>query len=134
MNIRNPFARGSGSRRVLTLTEANGRIRDLEKRVDELAAENDELLCAVGRGTIDRAKLAGANRRIIRQAADIARLRQAVINARPRITVVDSPLDRPYVAGVPIPYPVPVGRCTANDETQQLPILDQPTVELTAAG
>lgn len=125
MSLNVPFTRGKGSHRALTLTEANDRIRDLEEQLQKVTAENDRLLCAVGRGAITAEKLDKANRRIIRQAADLARLRQAVINARPRITKVPA-LARPYVAAVPIPYPVPVGRSTANEETQQLPILDLP--------
>jgi hypothetical protein len=65
-------------------------------------------------------------RATIRAKAEQARLRQAVINARPRITETVQRLDRPYVSHVQIPYPVPVGRSTANEETQQLAVLDQP--------
>ena len=65
--------------------------------------------------------------KVIRAGAEHQRLRQAVINARPRIGVAVQRLDRPYVSHVQVPYPVPVGQCTAHDETQQLPVIDQPT-------
>jgi hypothetical protein len=71
--------------------------------------------------------------KVVRAEADVRRLvaslkntQKALRYAQPRITVVNAAMDRPYVAGVPIPYPVPVGRSTANDHTQELPILDRP--------
>ena len=45
--------------------------------------------------------------KVIRAEADKQRLRQAVINARPRITYTVQRLDRPYVSHVQVPYPVP---------------------------
>ncbi|MEU1497353.1 hypothetical protein [Streptomyces sp. NPDC005732] len=65
-------------------------------------------------------------RTTIRAKAEQERLRQAVINARPKIDVAVQRLDRPYASHVQIPYPVPVGRSTANDETQQLAVIDLP--------
>jgi hypothetical protein len=65
-------------------------------------------------------------RTTIRAKAEQERLRRAVINARPRIGVAYQQLDRAYVSHVQIPYPVPVGKSTANDETQQLPIVELP--------
>lgn len=64
--------------------------------------------------------------KVIRGGAEQARLRQAVINARPKIGVAVQALDRPYVSHVQVPYPVPVGKSTANDETQKLPVIDLP--------
>ena len=125
MNV--PFiTRGTGKRRALTQTEANARIAELEQQLATVTAENNQLLYAVGRAAITAKRLDDANKRIIRQAADIARLRQTVINTRPRITVAPAALDRPYVAAVPVPYPVPVGRSTANEQTQPLPLLELP--------
>lgn len=78
----------------------------------------------------ERAGLVAYNRELrdktIRAKAEQERLRRAVVNARPRITVAEQQLDRPYVSAVQLPYPVPVGRDTSNDETQQLPVIDQP--------
>jgi len=65
-------------------------------------------------------------RTVIRAKAEQERLRRAVVNARPKIGVAYQRLDRAYVSEVQLPYPVPVGRSTANDETQQLPVIDQP--------
>lgn len=63
----------------------------------------------------------------IRARAEQARLRQAVINARPRIREVPTDLVRPYSPVVCLPYVSPAPhRNISNDETQQLPILDRP--------
>ncbi|MFF2852606.1 hypothetical protein ACFVT5_40895 [Streptomyces sp. NPDC058001] len=65
--------------------------------------------------------------KVIRAGAEHQRLRQAVINARPRITTVPTALVRPYSPVVVLPYVPPVPhRDTSNDTTQALPILDQP--------
>ncbi|MBR8638686.1 hypothetical protein KEF29_03575 [Streptomyces tuirus] len=65
--------------------------------------------------------------KVCRSAAEQQRLRQAVINARPRITQVDTQLVRPYSPVVCLPYASPVPYLdTSNDQTQELPILDQP--------
>jgi len=124
--------------------ELEARVAQLEADNQALIAANEDLVCdltrSVIRGCQDEMRIAVAeeeNRRlkarvrelgdkVIRAGAEKQRLRQAVINARPRITVAVQQLDRPYVSHVQIPYPVPVGRSTANDETQQLPILDLP--------
>lgn len=64
---------------------------------------------------------------LIRAKAEQERLRVAVVNARPRIREVDTQLVRPYSPIVVLPYVSPVPwRDTSNEETQQLPILDQP--------
>ena len=66
-------------------------------------------------------------RATIRAKAEQERLRRAVVNARPRITEVDTRLVRPFSPVVAFPYASPVPyRDTSNDETQELPILDQP--------
>jgi hypothetical protein len=67
------------------------------------------------------------NARVIRDGADKQRLREAVINARPRITEVVQRLDRPYVSHIQLPYPVPVQPAdTSNDETQAIPLIYLP--------
>jgi hypothetical protein len=83
-----------------------------------LTAENEALKA-------DRKKLVDHT---TRQAAELARLRHALIQARPKVYEVPTRLDRPYApAAVQLPYPVPVaGRDTSNDTTQPLPILDRP--------
>lgn len=64
---------------------------------------------------------------LIRSKAEQERLRRAVVNARPRIREVPTDLVRPYSPVVCLPYVSPVPyRDTSSDETQQLPILDQP--------
>jgi len=65
---------------------------------------------------------------LIRAKAEQDRLRQAVVNARPRIREVPTDLVRPYSPVVCLPYVSPVPyRDTSNDETQELPILEQPS-------
>lgn len=100
--------------------------RDLAQAV--VRSCQDEMRIAVAEEENGRlkARVRKLSDRVIREAAEQARLRQAVINARPRITETVQRLDRPYVSHVQIPYPVPVGRSTANDETQQLAVIDQP--------
>ncbi|MFD9222040.1 hypothetical protein ACFWDI_18960 [Streptomyces sp. NPDC060064] len=110
----------------------------------ELTAAAEDLTCAMStaflRGCQDsmriarlEAELAAAvaevkqlQQKTYRDAANLQRLRQAVINARPLITSVTQRLDRPYVSHVQLPYPVPVGRDMSSETTQELPILDQP--------
>lgn len=65
-----------------------------------IAELETELAAAVG-------EVKQLRQKVWRDAADKARLRQAVINARPRITYTVQRLDRPYVSHVQIPYPVP---------------------------
>lgn len=85
-------------------------------RIAQLEADRDAAVAEVKR-------LQG---KVIRSAAEQERLRQAVINARPRITEVVQRLDRPYVSHVQVPYPVPVGRDMSNETTQEMAIVDQP--------
>lgn len=64
---------------------------------------------------------------LIRAKAEHQRLRQAVINARPRIREVPTDLVRPYSPIVCLPYVSPVPyRDSSSDETQQLPAIDRP--------
>ncbi|MGW4759575.1 hypothetical protein [Streptomyces chartreusis] len=64
---------------------------------------------------------------LVRSRAEQERLRQAVVNARPRIHRVDTDLVRPFSPVVCLPYVSPVPyRDTSNDATQQLPIVDRP--------
>jgi hypothetical protein len=66
-------------------------------------------------------------RTTIRAKAEQDRLRQAVINARPKLHPVPTDLVRPFAPVVVLPYVSPVPyRSTANDETQQMPVLDRP--------
>ncbi|MEU2403342.1 hypothetical protein ABZ609_03315 [Streptomyces rubiginosohelvolus] len=124
---------------------ADDRIDELAARVRELEAENESLTCELTRtllrGMQDATALAEQcttnqelidrvkklNARVIRDGAEKQRLRQAVINARPRITEVVQRLDRPYVSHVQVPYPVPVQPAdTSNDETQAIPLIYLP--------
>ncbi|MFJ4785069.1 hypothetical protein [Streptomyces sp. NPDC088794] len=88
----------------------------------------DAMLIAQLRAENEAVKAANEELRhtVIRAKAEQERLRRAVINARPKIGVAVQQLDRPYVSHTQIPYPVPVGQSTANDETQQLPVIDRP--------
>ncbi|WP_185932511.1 hypothetical protein [Streptomyces sp. WAC 01325] len=64
---------------------------------------------------------------LVRSKAEQERLRQAVVNARPRIHQVDTDLVRPFSPVVCLPYVSPVPyRDTSNDATQQLPVVDRP--------
>lgn len=107
---------------------ADDAIAERDHRIDILAYDNEQLVCeftrAVVRGCQDTIRIAGLEQqlavavaevkrlqqRVIRDAADKARLRQAVIAARPRITVVQTDLVRPYAPVVVLPYisPLPV--------------------------
>lgn len=65
---------------------------------------------------------------LIRSKAEQDRLRQAVINARPKIREVSTDLVRPYSPVVCLPYMSPVQWAdTSNDETQPLAVIDWPT-------
>lgn len=79
--------------------------------------------------------IADRNGVIIRQRADLARLRQALIQARPRIHIVPSQMVRPYAPEVVLPFvpPVPPADTTA-EETQELAVLDLPLSARVAAG
>jgi hypothetical protein len=65
--------------------------------------------------------------KVIRAGAEHARLRQAVIHARPRITPVPCDLVRPYSPDVVLPYVSPVPyRDNSNDDTQNIALADLP--------
>ena len=138
------------------IVERDARIADLEARVLVLAEERDQLeadnhsyatTMAGARTRIEdlAAMLEQRNRRIIIDAADRARLRQALINARPRITEAHNPARiPPFAPSAPDePWTVPdeqtgqalpVGRWLPfppdpdGDETQKLALalLDLP--------
>ncbi|WP_405888799.1 hypothetical protein OG762_36525 [Streptomyces sp. NBC_01136] len=127
------------------IAELEARLAQVEADSRALIARNEELICELT-GTIlaasryslraavadeENGRLKAANEdlrhKTIRAKAEQERLRQAVINARPRIREVPSAMVRPFAPVVVLPYVSPVPyRSTANDETQQLPILDQP--------
>lgn len=140
----------------MSLTTAPGKhtasYRELEARLAQaeadnraLIARNEGLVCeltstilAASRYSLRAAVAEDENGRLlkaneewrhktIRAKAEQERLRQAVINARPKIREVPSAMVRPFAPVVVLPYVSPVPhRSTANDETQQLPVLDQP--------
>lgn len=112
-------------------------LRNANKQIEQKDRDlNAAIAVAVGRlqkmGELEgEAKFQAG--KVVRAEADVRRLvaslkntQKALRYAQPRITIVNAAMDRPYVAGVPIPYPVPVGRSTVNDRTQELPILDLP--------
>lgn len=141
MTIRTAPGRHSAAHRIAAL---EARLAQVEADNQALIAANEDLVGALARSIVhgcqDEMRIAVAEEengrlkarvkelgdKVIRAGAEHARLRQAVINARPRITEAVQRLDRPYVSHVQIPYPVPVGRSTANDETQRLPVIDLP--------
>lgn len=124
------LSRGRGTHRALALPEAR-------HEITRLTALNETLTCAETQARVELADADAAlkvmtalakkhGNTVIRQAADLARLRQAVINARPRIIVADPPLVPPY-APMCLPYPVPVhSHNTSGDDTVQMPLLDLP--------
>ncbi|WP_328313140.1 hypothetical protein OG432_24675 [Streptomyces sp. NBC_00442] len=110
-----------------------------------LIGETSDLNCAVHKALMnslrDEMRIAQAERerdaavaevrrlqsKVIRAGAEQERLRQAVIQARPRITEVPCELVRPYSPDVVLPYVSPVPyRDTSNETTQTLPLLDVP--------
>lgn len=143
-------------RAIDRIAELEARIRELEAGQDDyvqqleadnqaLIAANEDLVCDLTRTILDasqhsmraavadeengrlKARVKELGDKVIRGAANEARLRQAVINARPRITQVPTDLVRPYSPVVQWPYVSPVPyRSTANDETQQLPVIELP--------
>lgn len=108
-----------------TPADLRRRIAEMEQaHADEVArlnTENDSLVCALIKttGELDQAgiELSGArldeeriaallerrNRQVIRQAADLARLRQAVMQARPKITFATAPRVPPFAPLETIP-------------------------------
>jgi polyribonucleotide nucleotidyltransferase len=96
------------------------RIADLEAQLADIEPKAAERDAAV-------AELQRLQQRAIRDAADKERLRQAVINARPRITAVDTQLVRPFAPEVVLPYVSPVPyRDNSSEMTQELPLIYVP--------
>lgn len=86
-------------------------------RIAQAEAERDAAVAEVRR----------LQRRVIQNGANLARLRQAVVNARPRIMPVPCEMVRPYSPEVVLPYVSPVPhRDTSNETTQTLPLVDLP--------
>jgi hypothetical protein len=127
------------------LAQSEARVRKLKADKQAMARKNEQLACdltrtilrasqdAMWRAQADeengrlKARVKELGDKVIRGAANEARLRQAVVNARPRIREVDTQLVRPYSPVVCLPYVSPVPyRSTANDETQQLPVIELP--------
>jgi hypothetical protein len=147
---------GGRHRAADRIAELEARVRELENEQDDyvqqleaenqaLSKENEQLACDLTRLVIRasqdamwRAQADEENGRlkkrvrelgdkVIRAGAEHARLRQAVINARPRIREVPTEMVRPFAPVVQLPYVSPVPyRSTANDETQQLPVIELP--------
>lgn len=102
---------------VCDLTSALIRACRDEMRIAKAEQERDAAVAEVRR-------LQG---KVIRAGAEHARLRQAVIQARPRITEVPSEMVRPYSPDVVLPYVSPVPyRDTSSETTQTLPLIDIP--------
>jgi len=112
---------------------ADDAIADRDERIAQLAYDNETLMqanellvCELTRAVIracqDSTRIAALaadleqavteirrlQRQTIRDAADKERLRQAVVDSRPRIKVVDTQLVRPYAPVVQLPYVSPV--------------------------
>ncbi|NUP38942.1 MAG: hypothetical protein HOY76_18485 [Streptomyces sp.] len=125
--------------------ELEARLAQAEADNQALIAANEDLVCELTRTILDasrhsmraavaeeengrlKARVRELGDKVIRAGAEHARLRQAVVNARPRIREVPTALVRPFAPEVVLPYVSPVPyRSTANDETQQLPVIDMP--------
>lgn len=127
-----------GRHRAATRAELEARIRFLEKANEQLTCDLTKSILRASQDAMWRAQADEENARlkarvrelgdkVIRGAAEHARLRQAVINARPRIREVPTELVRPFAPVVQMPYVSPVPyRSTATDETQQLPVIELP--------
>lgn len=132
-------------RHTAAYRELEARLAQVEADNQALIARNEELVCeltnailSASRYSLQAAAAEEENGRLLKANADLRhttirakaeqeRLRQAVVNARPRIREVPSAMVRPYSPVVVLPYVSPVPhRSTANDETQQLPALDRP--------
>lgn len=77
----------------------------LEQQLDQAGIELSGMRLDLEHAAAEIRRL---QRQTTRDAADKARLRQAVIDARPRIRVVDTQLVRPYAPVVELPYVSPV--------------------------
>lgn len=103
-----PRLRGTGTHRAATTAELRDENREITRDLAdsvttaarltvELAATRQECDAAV-------AEVRRLQDRVIWQAAENARLRKAVTDARPRITVVDTQLAKPHAPVVALPY------------------------------
>ncbi len=110
------------TQRDTAVAAVNKRDKAMAKAVERIADLEEQLKTQAG-------KVVRRDAELRRLAACLKETQQQLANTRPRITKVAA-MDRPYVAAVPIPYPVPVGRCTANDETQELALLELPLKEV----
>lgn len=136
-----------------TPSQLKDQIRRLLADNVTVTAANSELECAIYKALMNAlrdgmriaqaeqerdAAVAEARRlqaRVIRDAADLARLRQAVINARWRITQVPRDLVRPYAPEVVLPYVSPVPyRDTSGETTQNVALADLPGAVAAAAA
>ncbi|MFC5802749.1 hypothetical protein [Streptomyces formicae] len=119
------------------IAQRDERIRDLTADNQALNRENDETAADLQRLTVRscqdairiaqiKLQLDAAVRevrrlgdKVIRAEVEHRRLRQAVVDARPRIRAVDTQLVRPYAPEVVLPYvspvPVPVERSSDED-------------------
>ena len=128
-----------------TPTQLKQTIARLTVDNETVTAANEDLVCELMRATIRvcqhatriaeldtelKTAVAEVKRlqdKTIRDAADKQRLRQAVLDARPRITQMDTQLVRPFAPEVVLPYVSPVPyRDSSNETTQELPLVDLP--------
>ena len=128
-----------------TPTQLKQTIARLTVDNETVTAANEDLVCELMRAMIrvvqDATRIAELDtelkaavaevkrlqQKVIRSAAEQERLRQAVIDARPRINQMDTQLVRPFAPEVVLPYvsPVPYSD-SSNETTQELPLVDLP--------
>ena len=140
------IAVGSAGKHTSAYASLRGQLRTTEADNRQLIADNEELVCELTRSVIRgcqaatraaeleventalKARVRELADKVCRSAAEQERLRQAVINARPRITKVDTRLVRPFAPVVALPYTSPVQWVdTSSEDTAELPVLDWPT-------
>jgi hypothetical protein len=128
-----------------TPAQLKDQIRQLLADNTTIIAANSELECALYKALMNslhdgmRIAKAEAERdaavtevrrlqgKVIRAGAEHARLRQAVLHARPRITPVPCELVRPYSPEIVLPYVSPVPyRDPSNETTQNIALIDLP--------
>ncbi|MEU0181828.1 hypothetical protein ABZ312_11655 [Streptomyces sp. NPDC006207] len=133
----NPLERANAE--IQRLRNENARLKNVEGLLDEAGIEisglrlDVEQLANEAKFQAGRATRAEAdNRRLV---ASLKNTQKALKDAQPRITTVPA-LDRPYVPGeVILPYRLPAGSDTSNEDTQNLALLDLPlSVQLATAG
>lgn len=76
----------------------------LEQQLDQAGIELSGMRLDLKQAVAEIRRL---QRQVIRDAAEKERLRQAVVDSRPRIRVVDTQLVRPYAPVVQLPYVSP---------------------------